>query len=348
VRRQEGQHDEKESLYSMAIDFVAIASQSASDNIHAFHRSRCGQRADPQQDVWAIDGAVLQLNNNLYFVFSSWVGRYQSLFVAPMSNPWTLSGPRVKISEPDLSWEQIGGKTDEGPVALYHEGKTFIIYSASSCVTPDYKLGMLTCAGGDPLSAKAWLKNPEPVFQRSDANGVFGPGHNGFFKSPDGTEDWIVYHANESTSGGCGTSRTTRAQKFTWNADGTPKFGIPVSTREVLAAPSGDRGVDTVPEFGQLEVSRFKSRTYASAYLRHADTAVRVDPATGTRADSQFFVVPGLADSSWIAFESYAQPGSYIGKKFGIMALVKLAEMTTAAAREDATFLEEHETASQR
>jgi hypothetical protein len=256
------------------------------------------------------------------------------------------------------------------------------IYSASSCATPDYKLGMLTYAGGDPLSATPWVKNPEPVFQRADANGVFDPGHNGFFKSPDGTEDWIVYHANESTSGGCGTSRTTRAQKFTWNADGTPNFGIPVSTHEVLAAPSGDKGVDTVPDFGQLQISRFKSRSYASAYLRHADTAVRVDPAAGTRADSQFFVVPGLADpsavsilsinlggnylrrtgntlvfqandgsesfkgdatwwirpgladSSWIAFESYAQPGSYIGKKFGIMALVKLTEMTTAAARE--------------
>ena len=26
-------------------------------------------------------------------------------------------------------------------------------------------------------------------------DGVFGPGHNSFVKSPDGREDWIVYHA---------------------------------------------------------------------------------------------------------------------------------------------------------
>ena len=85
---------------------------------------------------------------------------------------------------------------NEGPVALQHDDQTFIIYSASYCATADYKLGMLTYTGGDPLAAASWVKDPEPVFQRSDANGVYGPGHNGFFKSPDGTEDWIVYHAN--------------------------------------------------------------------------------------------------------------------------------------------------------
>ena len=88
---------------------------------------------------------------------------------------------------------------------------------------------MLTYNGGDPLSADSWVKDPEPVFQRSDENGVFGPGHNGFFKSPDGTEDWIVYHANDQVSDGCDNGRTTRVQKFTWNEDGTPNFGVPVA-----------------------------------------------------------------------------------------------------------------------
>ena len=127
-----------------------------------------------------------------------------------------------------------------GRRGLQRNGRTFIVYSASHCSTPDYKLGMLTYNGGDPLDSSSWVKSPNPVFQRYNANGVYGPGHNGFFKSPDGTEDWIVYHANASASGGCDINRTTRAQKFTWNADGTPNFGTPVALGVTLTAPSGE------------------------------------------------------------------------------------------------------------
>ncbi|WP_149830801.1 family 43 glycosylhydrolase, partial [Streptomyces tailanensis] len=127
-----------------------------------------------------------------------------------------------------------------GAEVLQRNGRTFIIYSASHCSTPDYKLGMLTYNGGDPLNSSSWTKSPNPVFQRSNAAGVYGPGHNGFFKSPDGTEDWMVYHANSSASGGCDMNRSTRAQKFTWNADGTPNFGTPVGLGVTLPAPSGE------------------------------------------------------------------------------------------------------------
>src|SRR3712207_9559737 len=71
-----------------------------------------------------------------------------------------------------------------------------------------------------------WTKRSTPVFQRGDANCVYAPGHNGFFTSPDGTEDWIVYHANDSAGGGCDMKPATPAQRVTWNADGTPNFEI--------------------------------------------------------------------------------------------------------------------------
>ena len=50
----------------------------------------------------------------------------------------------------------------------------------------------------------------------------------------------MVYHANNSSSGGCDMNRTTRAQKFTWNADGTPNFGTPASLSTALPVPSGE------------------------------------------------------------------------------------------------------------
>ncbi|MDX3380701.1 family 43 glycosylhydrolase [Streptomyces niveiscabiei] len=192
---------------------------------------------------WLIDATVLQAGGKLYLVGSGFSnGSTQSLVIAPMSNPYTLASRTFSvISSPTLSWETSGGAVNEGPEPLYHDGRTFLTYSASFCGTADYKLGQLELTGSDPLSASSWTKKQTPVFQRGDANGVYGPGHNGFFTSPDGTESWIVYHANSSPSGGCGNGRTTRAQKFTWNADGTPDFGTPVALGTTLPGPSGER-----------------------------------------------------------------------------------------------------------
>ena len=189
--------------------------------------------------TWQLDASILQLGGKLYLL-GTYISGTQNLFITPLSNPYTIGGSRVNLSAPTYSWEQQSGSVNEGPEVLQHNGKTFIVYSASACWGPDYKLGLLTFTGTDPLVSSHWTKSPTPVFQRSDANSVYAPGHNGFFKSPDGTEDWIVYHANSSAGGGCDMNRSTRAQKFTWNADGTPNFGTPVRLGAPLAVPAGE------------------------------------------------------------------------------------------------------------
>jgi len=195
---------------------------------------------DPSADnTWELDGSILQLNGQLYLMGTYYAGN-QPMFIKPMSNPWTLSGTRRLLSAPTYGWETVGGAVNEGPEVLQRNGKTFIVFSASHCSTPDYKLGLLTYNGGDPLQSSSWVKSPNPVFQRSDANGVFAPGHGNFFTSPDGTESWMAYHANNSAGGGCDMNRTTRAQKFTWNADGTPNFGTPAALSTNLPVPAGE------------------------------------------------------------------------------------------------------------
>ncbi len=166
---------------------------------------------------------------------------------------------------------------------------------------------MLTLTGDNPLNADAWVKNPEPVFQREDEHSVFGPGHNGFFKSPDGTEDWIVYHANDLISDGCDNGRTTRVQKFTWNDDGTPNFGVPVDIIDEMPAPSGDMGVDPMMDFDELEVSRLRSyNSSGTFYLRSVDTFARLDSVGSNTppSDTQFYIVPGLADPDAVSIMS--------------------------------------------
>jgi len=204
-----------------------------------------GKVFDPANEEWAIDATVLRdKKGRLYMLWCGHVPKNgNGIYIAPLSDPWTLSGKRVLIAQADHDWERVRYPINEAPQILERDGKTFVIYSASDTGTPDYALGMLTLsAGGDPLDPKAWKKSPQPVFaQISGADGaVYGPGHNGFFKSPDGREDWIVYHGKE-TGEYTYRGRRARAQKFTWNADGTPNFGRPVPAGKPLPKPSGEK-----------------------------------------------------------------------------------------------------------
>ncbi|GAB2463186.1 glycosyl hydrolase family 43 [Hymenobacter qilianensis] len=204
-----------------------------------------GRIANPTEDFWAIDGTVMEQNGQRYFLWSGHretADGVQRLYISKMSNPWTLTGPRVELSSPEYEWEKKGEPdVNEGPEVLKHGNKTFIVYSASHCSTDDYALGLLSASQtADPLDPKSWTKTPTPVFVKNPTGNAFGPGHNGFFQSPDGKEDWLIYHANVATGQGCGDARSTRMQKFSWNADGTPNFGQPVPTGSKLPRPSGE------------------------------------------------------------------------------------------------------------
>jgi GH43 family beta-xylosidase len=205
-----------------------------------------GQINDPT-NKWAIDGDVYEYKSQLYMVWSGWqddVNGEQDIYIAKMSNPWTISSPRVRISKPAYDWETHGSanspyvSVNEGPQFLVHNNKLFVIYSASGCWTDFYALGMLTFNGSDNLlDSTAWTKNPEPVFKQSPEDSVYAPGHNSFFKSPNGKQDWILYHANDAPGLGCSDKRSPRMQPFTWNADGTPHFGKPVKEGVPLKIP---------------------------------------------------------------------------------------------------------------
>ena len=206
-----------------------------------------GKIADPAADVFAIDGTVFNHNGNNYFLWSGQASasdNTQRIYIARMTNPWTLATSRVLLSSPQYPWEMVGSPpaVNEGPQILKNAaGKVFLIYSASGCWTDDYALGMLTLNdGGDPLNPTHWTKSATPVFTKKPSSAAYGPGHNSFFKSADGTEDWILYHANAGPGQGCGDLRSPRMQKFTWSSSGAPIFGEPVSTGVQIQKPSGE------------------------------------------------------------------------------------------------------------
>jgi GH43 family beta-xylosidase len=209
-----------------------------------------------RSDRWAIDGSVFEHRRKLYLIWSGWEhkenGR-QDIYIARLKNPWTVETKRVMISIPEYPWEKVGDlhteeptdnpphvDVNEGPEILKRGSKLFLVYSASGCWTDAYSLGMLTAQSNSNLLRKSsWKKSPQPVFQQSPEARAYGTGHNSFFKSPDGTEDWILYHANPARRQGCENSRSPRAQRFTWKADGTPDFGKPVPIETPITRPSG-------------------------------------------------------------------------------------------------------------
>lgn len=222
------------------IDGTWVIYVAADDGQNAHHRLYALTADGPQEpfrmvgkisspdDHWAIDGTVFSHMGRLYFVWSGWEGDVdvsQQLYIAPMSDPFTICGKRACISVPEYEWERHGRPTvNEGPEALQKDGTLHIVYSASGSWTDDYCLGLLTLTGSDPLDPAAWTKAQKPLFTKTET--AYGPGHCSFTTSPDGSEDWIVYHANE-VSGSGWRGRSVRAQRFGWDG-ATPVFGTPV------------------------------------------------------------------------------------------------------------------------
>lgn len=200
---------------------------------------------NPSSNIWAIDMTVFKHHGKLYAVWSGWIKQEntdatpQHLYISEMKNPYTLKGLRVKLSSPVEGWETGGPlNLNEGPEILKNGDNVFVVYSCRESWLAEYRLGMLQLINPDgDLTDPANWKKIGPVFQGSSK--VFGTGHCSFVKSPDNTEDWIIYHSKKSTKPGW--ERDVRMQPFRWNPDGTPFFGAPVPAGVKLNLPAGEK-----------------------------------------------------------------------------------------------------------
>lgn len=199
---------------------------------------------NPNSAKWAIDLTTVKMNGQRYAIWSGWENNEdtdktkQHLYIATMSNPFTINSNRVKISSPEEPWE-TGGPLDlnEGPQILRKDEKVHVIYSTRESWMVEYRLGRLTLPDSllDPMDPRNWEKSG-PVFQGTEE--VLGVGHASFTTSPDGSEHWIFYHSKKSTTPGW--DRDIRIQKFGWNPEDEPIFGQPVPAGTPMAIPSGE------------------------------------------------------------------------------------------------------------
>lgn len=189
---------------------------------------------DTGRDTFCLDATCFRHRGQLYFVWAqkhAQIPGNSNLYIAPMASPTRLAGPPVMLSRPEYEWEIQGFLVNEGPAVIVRHGKVFISYSASA-TDARYCMGLLHAdERADLLQAGSWSKSSEPVFTTSAERGVFGPGHNSFTVSEDGTRDLLVYHARNyrEIEGDplWNADRHTCVQPLQWDGRGMPVFGLP-------------------------------------------------------------------------------------------------------------------------
>ena len=201
----------------------------ADDPLGPYHE--VGRIFDADNDSWAIDLTVLRHERQLYAVWSGWEnpddGFPQNIYIAPMSNPWTISGPRVLISRPEHDWETSVKAINEGPQVLRNpDGKLFIAFSADASWTTAYKMGLLELTGADVLDAASWRKLPGPI--------LTGGGHGCFVE--EAGQLYAVYHRKLTPDPGW-ADRVIQYYPVGWDSAGYPVIGRHTSSATV----SGER-----------------------------------------------------------------------------------------------------------
>ena len=182
----------------------------------------------------SIDPSILTVKGKDYLMYVTVDGGENAIRMVRLAGPMQPVGDSSLIAEPQYGWEKGEGTSrnypvDEGPTALYHGGKTFVVFSGSDTASPRYCLGLLTLTGEDPLQRSSWTKGPKPVFEANAAADVYGPGRGTFARGKDAI--WWLLYASRTTDAPTAAGRATTAQPFQWKADGSPDFGIPLHSQ---------------------------------------------------------------------------------------------------------------------
>ena len=161
---------------------------------------------------WGIHPSTFICGGKQYLVWSGWPYRRneaetQCIYIASMSNPWTVSSERHMISQPTYEWERQWINPDgtrsaypiyvnENPEpVLSPDGKrVYVFYSASGCWTLYSCLGMVYAdTSSDLLNPKSWNKSKEPIFNASPNDSIFSPNNISVVSSGDDAHPYFLY-----------------------------------------------------------------------------------------------------------------------------------------------------------
>lgn len=222
----------------------------------ATSRSPLGPFADSGQalmpdDPFTIDAHPFQDGDGQWYLFyardfltldgDSRVGT--GIVVDRLLDMTTLEGKPQIVVRPHADWQLFqarraiyGGIYDwhtiEGPALRVHDSQYYCFYSGGAWERENY--GVSYVAAPHPLGPYRRPPGVEQPLLRSVPGSVIGPGHNSFTLSPDGHQEYIVYHAWNREM----TARLMCLDRLEWEAD-SPVIRGPTWTPQPLPSNNG-------------------------------------------------------------------------------------------------------------
>ncbi|WP_139997512.1 family 43 glycosylhydrolase [Paenibacillus paridis] len=291
----------------------------------------------------ANDFTVFDYKGQLYAVWGTLgAGEPIGPAIAPMDNPYTITA--------DRSFLPGGG--GEGPRVLQKDGKVFITMSEGDYASNSYRLSYFTNTDGDFLNPNSWTRTNDVFVATGD---VSGPARAGFVKSADGKEDWMIYHSRVYKDTGRNWWRQVNIQKISWNADGTPNFGKPVSPYEWQNLPSGDLGLGDMYQaedallFGNITQDNSHANYQGTGYIHlPKESGAEASFVVNAQENGDYIVGLRYAYGVQVNGESTNNPTSQLPARAQINVYVNGVHVKTAAPDKTAISWEEWFTASER
>lgn len=177
-----------------------------------------GESLNPVQRI-SLDMTVLQDSGRWYYAWqqigSVWIARFDPAHPARL-----IDSPR-QIVVPEFAWDNL---IAEGPNAIVHEGRIYLIYSGS-LVGIDYTTGLISAPAGrraDLTDPGVWTKLDYPLQKSGIYNGEWqlGTGHGMWSHDEDGNLIY-VFHNAEYAEGRYG-GRDAQVRRVHWASDGMP------------------------------------------------------------------------------------------------------------------------------
>ena len=184
-----------------------------------------GSILNPIQRI-SLDMTVIQDADRWFYAWqqvgSVWIASFDP------SHPSRLTSDPSQIIVPEFAWDNM---IAEGPNAIVHDGRIYLIYSGSA-VGIDYATGLVTApagVGADLLDPASWMKLDYPLQKSGVYNGAWqlGTGHGMWSNDEDGNLIYVFHNARFEHDRYLG--RDAQVRRVHWSAEGMPILDMQTS-----------------------------------------------------------------------------------------------------------------------
>ncbi|MET9813475.1 MULTISPECIES: glycoside hydrolase family 43 protein [unclassified Streptomyces] len=227
----------------------------------------------------------------------------------------TVSAPQVYF---DPGYDVI-----DGSFALGVGGTHYMYFKDSSKQT-------LVGARSATLAPGSWQVFSTPVAHGGTEAPILVRSHS--------TGTWYLWGDTYTPNGVFYAWQTADLASGTWTPVDQRRYTQPLNSKHGSIAPlTGTQYDNLLAHWGAPAWNRLKSYNHPDRYVRHAGFAGRIDPyPLDPYADSQWKLVPGLADASGVSFQSVNYPDRYL-RHYSYALRLDVNDGTSVFAQ-DATF----------